>query len=207
MEGYLIKERLKQYLLWITYVWLPFHELFQKLSTHKAKGRIAAPNRMNFGKVLRGGVIFNPKIFVADLGNLKQGFLSMKLIQNSNFRVQGMFFNNCIVLHLSLEIMYMHFILSYVPVPPCTYATISIMKNLQYNFLNEGGRGQRPFGFFPKICLICQCDPSLSPISCCSDIAFIRGVPSLGFIDQCAPLFLQTVCLFLFSNHKNWMIG
>ena len=28
-----------------------------------------------------GGVIFNPKIYVADFGNFKQGFLSMKLIQ------------------------------------------------------------------------------------------------------------------------------
>ena len=43
------------------------------------------------------GVIFNPKIHIADFGNFKQGFLSMKLIQKSNFRVQGMFFfNNCI---------------------------------------------------------------------------------------------------------------
>ena len=39
-----------------------------------------------------GGVIFNPEIYIADFGNFKQGFLSMKLIQNSNFRVQGMFF-------------------------------------------------------------------------------------------------------------------
>ena len=43
-----------------------------------------------------GGVIFNPKTHIADFGNSKQGFLSMKLIQKSNFRVQGMFFNNCI---------------------------------------------------------------------------------------------------------------
>ena len=44
------------------------------------------------------GVIFNPKIYIADFGNLKQDFLSMKLIQKSTFRVQGMFFffNNCI---------------------------------------------------------------------------------------------------------------
>ena len=32
-----------------------------------------------------GGVIFNPKIGIADFGN--QGFWSMKLIQNSNIRV------------------------------------------------------------------------------------------------------------------------
>ena len=43
-----------------------------------------------------GGVIFNLKIYVADLGNFKQGFLIMKLIQIviSGFRV--CFFNNCI---------------------------------------------------------------------------------------------------------------
>ena len=34
-----------------------------------------------------GGVFFNPKIYVANFGNFKQGFLSMILIQNSNFRV------------------------------------------------------------------------------------------------------------------------
>ena len=57
---------------------------------------MAAPTRMKFLQ-RGGGVIFNPKIYVADLENLKQGFLSMKLIQKSNFRVQGMFFfNNCI---------------------------------------------------------------------------------------------------------------
>ena len=42
-------------------------------------------------KFQRGGGIFNPKIYVADFGNLKQGFLSMKLIRKSTFRVQGMF--------------------------------------------------------------------------------------------------------------------
>ena len=47
-----------------------------------------------FRKVPKGGrVIFNPKIYVADFGNFKQGFLSMKLIQKSNFRVQDMFFS------------------------------------------------------------------------------------------------------------------
>ena len=42
----------------------------------------------------RGGVIFNQKIYVVDFGNFKQGFLIIKLKQNSNFRVQSMFFNN-----------------------------------------------------------------------------------------------------------------
>ena len=44
-----------------------------------------------FGKVPKGGeVIFNQKIYVADFGNFKQGFLSMKLMQSGNFRVQGL---------------------------------------------------------------------------------------------------------------------
>ena len=54
---------------------------------------------MNFRKSAKGGggAIFNPKIYVADFENFKQGFLIMKLIQKSNFRVQGMFFSaNCI---------------------------------------------------------------------------------------------------------------
>ena len=52
---------------------------------------------MNFRKRSKGeGVIFNPKNYVADVGNFKQGFLIMKLIQNSNFRVQGMFFSTIV---------------------------------------------------------------------------------------------------------------
>ena len=45
-----------------------------------------------------GGDIFNPKIYNADFGNFKQGFLIMKLIQNSHLTVSDMFFsfNNCI---------------------------------------------------------------------------------------------------------------
>ena len=56
------------------------------------KGRARYQTGWIFGKVPKGGVIFNPKIYVADIGNPKQGFLSMKLIQKINFRVQGMFF-------------------------------------------------------------------------------------------------------------------
>ena len=54
---------------------------------------MAVPNLINFQKSSKGwGVIFNPKIYVADFGNFKQGFLSMKLIQESNFRLQVVFF-------------------------------------------------------------------------------------------------------------------
>ena len=53
---------------------------------------------MNFRKSAKGGggVIFNPKIYIAYFGNFKQGSLNMLLVQNSSIRVQGMFFNNCI---------------------------------------------------------------------------------------------------------------
>ena len=34
----------------------------------------------------------NPKIYIADFGNFKQDFLVIKLIQKSNLRVHGMFF-------------------------------------------------------------------------------------------------------------------
>ena len=57
------------------------------------EGRMALPNRMNFRKSSKGGggVIFNSKICVAVFGNFEQAFLSMKLIQKSSFRVQGIF--------------------------------------------------------------------------------------------------------------------
>ena len=51
-----------------------------------------------FGKVPKGGgVIFNTKIYVLDFGNFEQGFLSMKLIQKSNFRVHGMFLSTIVL--------------------------------------------------------------------------------------------------------------
>ena len=61
------------------------------------QGQVKVPKWMNLQKGSKGGrgVIFNPKKYIADFGNFKQGLLSMKLIQKSNFRVQGMFlFNN-----------------------------------------------------------------------------------------------------------------
>ena len=89
------------------------------------------PNRMNFRKSSKGGgVVFNPKNDVADFGNFKQGFLIMKLIQKSNFRVQGMFFQQVYrdtsEWSLSLEIMCTHFILS----GPCT--TMNIFDCIHY---------------------------------------------------------------------------
>ena len=68
--------------------------LIKSISTLTCKGRVPLPNRMNFRKSVKweGEVIFNPKIYVVDFWNFDQGFLIMKLIQNSNFRVQGMLF-------------------------------------------------------------------------------------------------------------------
>ena len=49
---------------------------------------------MNFWKCAEGGgVIFNPKIYIADFGNFKQGFFEQEIDKKiSNFRVQGLFF-------------------------------------------------------------------------------------------------------------------
>ena len=77
-----------------THWWIRFtlEQLKPCLSSH-----LGMPNNTKTDEFLekfrRGKrVIFNPKIYIADFGNFKQGFLIMKLIQNSNFRVQGMFF-------------------------------------------------------------------------------------------------------------------
>ena len=50
---------------------------------------------MNFWKSAKG-VIFNP-IYIVDNGNFQQGFLIIKLIQNSDFRVQGILFSTVVL--------------------------------------------------------------------------------------------------------------
>ena len=48
-----------------------------------------------------GGVIFNSKIYVADFGNFKQGFLSKKLIKRrviSGFRGSGYVFSTIVLI-------------------------------------------------------------------------------------------------------------
>ena len=65
--------------------------IFHHHSITVLKGRVRLPNRMNFRKSAKGGGgHFQSKIYIVDFGNLRQGFLSMKLM--SNIRVQGMFF-------------------------------------------------------------------------------------------------------------------
>ena len=60
------------------------------------KGRVALPNRMNFWKSAKGGGLghFQLKIYVADFGSFKQGFLIIKLQLISGFMI--CFFDNCI---------------------------------------------------------------------------------------------------------------
>ena len=98
-----------------------------------------------------GGVIFNPKIYIADFGNFKQGFLSMRFIKRrviSGFRVCC--FNNGIQKNqnktlfeegTSESLYYLAII------PPCIYATISLLKNLQKKFpkMRWGGDGRLEF--------------------------------------------------------------
>ena len=79
----------------------------------------------------------------------------MKLIQNSSFPVQGMFFFlqqlHCItiVLHLYLEIMCMHFILSshHISSHICKHIR---HKKLQYNFPKMRGGGSKAGWNFSK---------------------------------------------------------
>ena len=104
-------------------------------------------NRMNFWKSAKwGGGHFNPKICIADFGNLKQGFLSMKLLQKGNFRVQVC---STIVLKNQNKTDFEEGISYYLAlIFPCTYTTIPIIiflihlllsKNLQSNFLKIRG--------------------------------------------------------------------
>ena len=72
---------------------LPIQDLeFRTLIGISLKGTGRDTKQMNFRKSSKVGggveVIFNPNIYVADFGSSKQGFIIMKLIQNSNFRVR-----------------------------------------------------------------------------------------------------------------------
>ena len=60
------------------------------------KGRVPLPNGIIFWKSFKGGGggIFNPKIYIADLGNFKRGLKLIKRRVISGFRV--CFFNKCI---------------------------------------------------------------------------------------------------------------
>ena len=109
-----------------------------------------------FGKVPKGvgGVIFNSKIYIADFGSFEQGFLSIELIQTSNFRVQVCFFQQLYweksEWSLSLIIMCRHFILFSHPISSHICNHIWHKKICNIIFQKWGGGGQRPFGIFPK---------------------------------------------------------
>ena len=69
-------------------------------------------------------------------------------------------------------------------IPPCIYATISIIKKLQHNFPKMRGGGQRPFGIFPKNNPIWYRDHSLRPVlSACPTVSMIlKKWVSAGYI-------------------------
>ena len=76
----------------------------------------------------------------------------MKLIQKSNFMVQGMFFQQLycitIVLHLYLEIMCSACISYYLAITiPRITATISVIKDLHYNFPKMRGGSKAVWNF------------------------------------------------------------
>ena len=112
------------------------------------------------GKVPMGGVVIaNPKIYIADIGNFKQGYLGMKLVKRrviSRFRVCF----STIVLILT-DIIW--------PMPPCINATISIIKICNIIFQKWGGVSKAVFqkfiwfgsGILPleilKVCIVYIC--------------------------------------------------
>ena len=96
--------------------------------------------------------------------------MGRKFIQKSNFRVQGMFCNNCIEKNqnqthfekgTSESLYYLALI------PPCIYAaTISIIKKLQYNFPKmKGGGGSKAIWNFSEN----SSDLVAPPFPCCDD--------------------------------------
>ena len=75
---------------------------------------------------MRGGGAFSIQKFLLQvLGNFKQGFFSMKLIQKSDFRAQGMFFSTVVLRKiktrhtLQKECAYISYYLALIP--PCIY--------------------------------------------------------------------------------------
>ena len=79
-----------------------------------------------------GGGIFNPKKYIADFGNFKQGFWSMKF-----------------------HTIWPSYLLTYMQ----PYLSL---KKWQHNFPKMRGGGQRPFGIFPKNHPIWRSHPSLT---------------------------------------------
>ena len=114
----------------------------QKASTNRLKfsnleltqGRVRLPNRMNFWKTW----------------NFKQGFLIMKLIQNRNFRVFSVLLSTIVLCYTYIWKSCACISYYLAIIPPRIYATISVIKNLQYNFRKMKGGGRRPFGIFSK---------------------------------------------------------
>ena len=106
----------------------------------------------------RGGVIFNPKIYVADFGNFKQGFLSMKLIQkrvNSGFMV--CFFSRIVLRKIRMvpisgnhvhtfHTIWPSYLLAYMQpymVPPIFEGIVSIIKRFRVAELGSLSSGAK----------------------------------------------------------------
>ena len=116
-----------------------------------------------FGKVPRGRGHFHSKIYIADFGNFKQGFLSWNWykIVISGFRI--CFFNNCIEKNQNkthfeegtseFRLLSGHHTSSHI----CNHN----QKICNIIFQKWGGKGGRPFGIFPKIHPIWNVCPSL----------------------------------------------
>ena len=106
-----------------------------------------------FGKVPRGwGSLSIQKFIVQILGTLSRFFWAWNwYIQKSNFRVKGIFFQQlyCITPISGNDVHAFHTIWP----PYLIYATISIIKDLQYNLPKMRGGGQSLLELFQKFIL------------------------------------------------------
>ena len=123
-------------------------ELILNCHTLKAKGKVRLPNRMNFRKSDKGGVvIFNPKKYIADIGTLNRTFWSWNWYKIVIIGFRVCFFKNCIEKNqnktpfeegTSESLYYL------TTIPPHLYATISfIKKNCNIVFRKWGGWGPK----------------------------------------------------------------
>ena len=88
-----------------------------------------------------GGVIFNPKNYIADFGPLNRAFWAWNLYKKSKFRVQGMFFSTIVLRKIktrhTLKKAYACISYCLALIPPCIYATISIIKKNCLEFFQK----------------------------------------------------------------------
>ena len=105
-----------------------------------AKGRVALPSQKNFWKSAKGGGAFSIQKFILQIfGTLNRDFWAGNWFKRVISGLRVCFLSNCIVLQSYYTYLWKScaYISHYLALkPPCIiiYATISIIKKLQYNF-------------------------------------------------------------------------